>query len=245
MSTILDTQTPAAEPRPEPTPRTLWYVIATAVLVVGVVAAVLVFGVHRPPAVDPVESGQAPEPPASLAWQGWDGSQDCIHTIDPAGVIREVTCDRDGFELLGWTDDGLVVRRWFSSGERLETLDPDTGEAVDAVIVRDVEAALERGLADGDQSLYSRWRDGILTVTEAAPDDTVLWATEAPETYRVERGVVAPDGSVLAGVDTAGRLLVFDATGGLAPRLWHDDVPQWGSLVWEGTALPEELDTDG
>lgn len=245
MSTILETEAPGADRGPEPTSHTLWYVITAGALVVGVVAAVLVFGIQRPPTVDPVEPGQAPEPPASLAWQGWDGGSDCIHTIDPSGAVHEVTCDRHGFELLAWTDDGLVVRRWVSSGERLETLDPDTGEVVDTLTVRDVEAAFERALPDGDQALYSRWRDGVLAVTADAPDDTVLWAVEAPETYRVDRGVASPDGSVIAGVDTAGRLLVFDTTGELPPRLWHDEVPEWGGLAWEGTVLPEELVTDG
>jgi YD repeat-containing protein len=243
--TTLETDVRSATPEPDPADRDLRYVVVAAVLIVGVVVAVLLFGVQRPPALDPVTPGQAPEPTASLAWSGWDGDGDCVHVLDPSGEAHEVTCDRDGFELIAWDDDGLVLLRWTGSGQRLETIDPDTGEVVATRTVRDPEAAFEREGEFGDTTLYSRWRDGVVTVTEDAPGDPVLWSVDAPESYRVERGAAAPDGSVIAGVDTAGRLLLFDPAGEVAPRVWHDDLPDWGGLVWEGTPLPQLPDAVG
>jgi hypothetical protein len=245
--TTLETDLRPAEPeRPaSPMGRDVRYLVATAVLIVGVVAAVLLFGVQRPPALDPVTSGQPPEPPASLAWSGWTEDGDCVRVVDPRGTTRELTCDHDGGELVAWDDEGLVLLTWSGSGQRLETLDPDTGELVSSRTVSDIEAALDHEREFGDTALYSRWREGVLTVTEDSPGDTVLWAVEAPESYRVDRGVLAPDGRVVAGVDSAGRLLVFDAAGEEAPRLWHDDLPEWGPLVWEGTPLPERPTEQG
>lgn len=218
--------------------RDVRYLVAAMVVIVGVVAAVLVFGVHRPPRLDPVEPGVAPEPPAALAWSAWSGDADCLHVLEPDGQARQVACQRDGFELLAWDETGIVLLQWSGAAERLETIDPDTGAVLDSRTVRGADAVLEPELDVGDTALSSRWRDGVLSVTDEGPNGTVLWAVEAPEVYRVERGTVAPDGSVLAGVDSAGRLLVFDPTGERPPRLWHDDVPTWGRLVWQGTALP-------
>jgi hypothetical protein len=225
--------------------RNLLYLVAAAVLIIGVVVAVLLFGVHRPPALAPVVPGQAPEPPASLAWSGWDGSSECLHVVDPSGQTREVTCGLDGGELVAWDDEGIVLLHWTGAGQRLETIDPDSGGVVSTRTARDLEAAMDHEREFGDTALYSRWRDGVLTVTGDAPGDTVLWTVEAPESYRVDRGVLAPDGSVIAAADTTGRLLVLDAAGEAAPRIWHDDVPDWGRLVWEGTALPEPPDAVG
>lgn len=240
-----DVRPAASEPPPAPADHNLRYVLAAAVLVVGVVVAVLLFGVQRPPRLDAIAPGEAPEAPASLAWSAWTGSRDCVHMIEPSGEVRVVTCARDGFELVAWDDDGIGLLHWTGSGERLETIDPDTGEVVATRTVRDIEAAFGRELEFGDTALYSRWREGILTVMQYGPGDTVLWAVEAPEAYRVERGSVAPDGSVIAGIDSTERLLVFDATGELPPRVWYDDVPTWGRLVWEGTALPALPDGTG
>jgi hypothetical protein len=239
MTTPTDVRFAAPEPPPAPASRDLRYLVAAAVLIVGVVGAVLLFGVQRPPKLDGVVPGDAPEATASLAWSAWSGNRDCVHVVGPSGEVRVVTCARDGFELVAWDDDGLVLLHWTGSGERLETIDPDTGEVVTTRTVRDLEGAFDRELEFGDTALSSRWRDGILTVTQDGPDDVVLWAVEAPEAYRVERGIVAPDGNVIAGVDSTERLLLFDPTGELAPRVWHDDVPTWSRLVWEGTALPE------
>jgi hypothetical protein len=239
--TTLETDLRPVEPEPPPVPtgRDVRYLVATAVLIIGVVAAVLLFGVQRPPALDPVTPGETPEPPASLAWSGWTEDGDCVRVVDPDGTSRELTCAHEGGELVAWDDEGLVLLTWTGSGLRLETLDPQTGEAVATRPVRDQEATFERELDLGDQTVYSRWRDGELQVYEDALGDPVLWAVDAPETYRVERGATAPDASVVAGVDSAGRLLLFDADGKAAPRVWHDDLPAWGPLVWEGTPLPE------
>jgi hypothetical protein len=241
MTTSTDVRSVAPEPPPAPASRDLRYLVTAAVLVVGVVGAVLLFGVQRPPQLDTVTPGEAPEAPASLAWSAWSGDRDCVHVVDPNGQVREVTCAREGFELVAWDDEGLVLLQWTGSGERLETIDPATGELLATRSVRDIEGAFDRELEFADTALYSRWRDGVLTVTRDGPDDVVLWAVEASEAYRVERGTAAPDGSVVAGVDATGRLLLFDAAGELAPRVWHDDVPTWSRLVWEGTALPEPL----
>jgi hypothetical protein len=245
MTATTDLPPAAPEPARAPATRDLRYLAAAAVLIVAVVAAVLVFGVQRPPRLDGVAPGEAPEAPAALAWTAWTGSSNCVHVVDPSGQVRVVTCAREGFELLGWDDRGIVLLHWTGAGERVETIDPDTGEVLATRTMRDREGGIGEGFEGGDSAVYSRWRDGILTVVEDGPAGDVLWAVEAPEAYRVEQGSVAPDGSMIAGVDSAGRLLLFDTAGEAAPRVWHDDVPPWSRLVWQGSTPAGERDATG
>jgi hypothetical protein len=206
-----------------------------------------------PPRLDGVALGEAPEAPAALAWAGWTGSSTCVHVVDPSGQVRVVTCAREGFELIGWDDRGIVLLHWLGSRERVETIDPDTGEVIATRAVRDgdLDGVFDEGFGGdgffggGDSVVLNRWRDGILTVVKDGPGGYVLWAVEAPEAYRVEQSSVAPDRSVIAGVDSAGRLLLFDAAGEVPPRVWHDDAEPWSRLVWQGSAPPELRDATG
>lgn len=247
MTATTDVRSTAPEPGPARATRDLRYLVGAAVLIVAVVAAVLVFGVQRPPRLDEVAPGEAPEAPAALAWAAWTGSSNCVHVVDPSGQVRVVTCAREGFELIGWDDRGIVLLHWLGSGERVETIDPDTGEVIATRTVRevDLDGVFDEGFGGGDSVVLSRWRDGILTVVKDGPGGYVLWAVEAPEAYRVEQGSLAPDGGVIAGVDSAGRLLLFDAAGEVPPRVWNDDTPPWSRLVWQGSAPPELRDATG
>jgi hypothetical protein len=231
-----------SEPGPVPNRgiRSVGYLVAAAILVVGVVGLVLLFGVHRPPPLDDVAPGASPAPPAAVAWTGWTGSRHCLSVIRSDGGMAELTCDRDGLDVIAWTDDGIVVRNWTGPGTALELVDPETGRTLESWLAGD-ESAVDRALGDIeeaplDTTLYSRYRDGVLTVTAA--DGTELWRVEASGNYRVQRGLRAPDGSVVAAIDSSGRLLVLDPTGTSEPRVWRDGLDEWSRFVWEGEPLP-------
>jgi hypothetical protein len=236
-----------AEPAPTPDRgiRSVAYLVAAAILVVGVVGLVLLFGVHRPPPLDDIAPGASPEPPAAVAWTGWTGSRSCLSVIQPDGSMTELTCDREGLDVVAWIDDGIVVHNRRSGSSRsLELIDPETGRTLESWLAGDENAVYQAlGYFDDpalDTTLYSRYRDGVLTVS--ASDGTQLWRVEAPEVYRVQRGLRSPDGSVVAAIDSGGRLLVLDATGSSEPRVWRDGLDEWSLFVWEGQPLPAEIE---
>jgi hypothetical protein len=235
-----------AEPGPTPDRgmRSVAYLVAAAILVVGVVGLVLLFGVHRPPPLDDIAPGASPAPPAAVAWTGWTGSRNCLNVIRTDGSATELTCDNDGLDVVAWTDDGIVVRNWTGPSTALELIDPETGRTLESWLAGD-ESAVDRALGDIeepalDTTLYSRYRDGVLTVS--ASDGTQLWRVEAPEVYRVQRGLRSLDGSVIAAIDSGGRLLVLDPSGASEPRVWRDGLDEWLRFVWEGQPLPAGIE---
>lgn len=233
--------------QPDATPssptRSVALLVAAAVLIVAVVVAVLLFGVQRPPRLADVALGEPPAPPAGIAWTEWR-QQDCVWVLRPEGSATRLTCDRDGIAVRAWTDEGLVVTRWTGGNlVTVELLDPDDGAMLATWEVSEFQVG-DDGEYDVEGSpgvLRSRWQDGTLTVTTR--DGAELWTVETFEDYRVERATLAPDGSVIAAVDSLGRLLLLDGAGEHEPRRWATDVPQWGPLVWEGTPLPAGFPT--
>jgi hypothetical protein len=242
---MTDQLTTRPDPAPSSRTRSVASLVAAAVLIVAVVVAVLLFGVQRPPRLADVARGEPPEPPAGIAWTEWQ-QQDCVWVLRPEGSATRLTCDRDGIDVRAWTDDGLVVTRWTGGNlVTVERLDPDDGAVLATWEVP--ERSLERGVdgehdvEEGPGVLRSRWQDGTLTVTTR--EGAELWTVETFQDYRVERGTPAPDGSVIAAVDSLGRLLLLDGTGEHEPRRWATDVPPWGPLVWEGTPWPAGFPT--
>lgn len=236
---------PASGPGDPPPPaavgppprRSLVALVAAATVVVLTVGLVLVFGLARPPALASLAEQPAPDLDTAVAWVHWD-REACLYVATPDAVSREVVCGLPGEEVLGWEADGIGTLVWERT-EAIEVIDPDTGEVVDVRPFRgDPWGDREREWSRVD----SRNRDGVLTVRL---EGTVLWEVDAPESYWLNPASVSPDGRFVAAFDSAGRLLLFDATGEDAPRVWLEDVEGWQAPVWEGTPFPStDLDWD-
>ena len=213
-------------------PRSVAALVTAGVVVVGVVALVLVFGVARPPELPSLAEQPDPAPPASVAWTRWDEGFACVDTLAPEGTVAEVACDLQGEELLAWDADGIAMWVW-GPREMVEILDPTTGEVVDT---RPASGHLldERPM----DALRVRHEDGTLTAT-MRDTGAVLWEVDAHENYRLREGRVSPDGEWVAAFDSAGRLLVAPTDGSVEPRVWHETEEHWQAPVWEGTPLPE------
>lgn len=218
--------------------RSLVALLAAAALVVVVVVLVLMFGIARAPALPELAEEPFPELSLSVAWNAWDEVADdrepatCLILARPDGTREQLACDRDGGEVVAWDDDGIVQRSW---GMRDEVVwyDPVTGHEV-----RREAVGGDRDLSPPrDADVSARREDGELVVRR---DDTdaVIWATSAPENYRINAGAVSPDGAWVAMFDSADRLLVVPADGSREPRVWVEDTPTWERPVWEGTSVP-------
>ncbi len=213
-------------------PRSIAALVTAAALVVAVVALVLVFGVARPPELPSLAEQPDPAPPASIAWTRWDEGFTCVDVLAPDGTVTEVACDLQGEEILAWDADGIALWVW-GPRERVEVLDPATGEIVDSRPARG-QLLDERPM----DALRVRHEDGILTA-QLRDTGEVLWEVDAHENYRLREGRLSPDGEWVAVFDSAGRLLVAPTDGSVGPRVWHEDEEQWQAPVWEGTPLPE------
>jgi hypothetical protein len=204
--------------------------LAAAAVVVVTVGLVLLFGLARPPELTSLAEDPEPGLP-SVAWVHWD-RESCLTVATAEGEMREVTCGLRGEEVLGWEAEGIALVVW-GPNEQLELVDPVTGEVQDVrALERQVLEDLERGR---DGGVATRQHDGVLTVRL---DGTVLWEVDAPEAYWLNPGSVSPDGRYVAAFDSADRLLLLDATGERAPRVWLEDVEGWQAPVWEGTPVP-------
>lgn len=227
----------SSEPAP-PSQRSIPMLVAAGVLVVGVVAAVLAFGVERPPEVEPLAAEPTRTPPASIAWLDSSGTERCLRVADPDGEVREVTCDNTEGDLVGWTRRGILLRQ----ADDIAALDARTGE-------RAVLADAARPGHGSRPRAQTERQDGRLTVLAPGPagdgpdeDRTVVWETDAPDSYDIVTAVPAPDGATVALSDNAGRLLVAPADGSAPPRLWSEQAPRYAEPVWEGTDPDAQAD---
>jgi hypothetical protein len=199
--------------------------VAAAVLVTLVVAAVLVFGVVRPPPLDDLDP--APGDVPGIAWMRFD-DEPCLVVLQAGAEPTTPWCTSQGGEVVAWTDDGVVVRTWAEGqDETLTTVDPDDGTVVDT-------APAPFGGPPGSDVTTSRSADDVL---EVRAGDQLLWRVEASSAYEITQGWLNPDGDVVALQDSGGRLLVVPADGSSPPRVWAEDVEPWTWLVWEGTTL--------
>jgi hypothetical protein len=209
--------------------RSVPLLVAAGVLVLAVVAAVLLFGVDRPPSLAWVADEPDPAPPAGVAWMGWHENESCVSVARPSGEVERVWCDRAGGELVGWPEPGLLQLRTWEDGDVTRTIDAETGEVVGRI------AGPEEGWLGPEQAVWTQHRDGRLTV-RLQTDDSVLWETAAPERYDVHASALSTDGDWVAMIDAAERLLVVPADGSAPPRVWAADVDSWEPPVWEGTS---------
>lgn len=232
MTTTQSTQPPVRSQTSSA--RSIPILIAAAVLVVAVVVAVLLFAVARPPELASLTDVPDPAPAGPVAWSGWGEDDWCLSVARTDGRVDELTCAREGGEVQGWDDDGILI--WsYGPRDELVVIDPDTGEELDR---RDVDPE-DLGRPLQDEWVSSRYRDGVLTVTRRGADVPV-WEVEAPEGYSVEEGMVSPDGAWVAMFDSEERLLLAPADGSAEPRVWAEGTSRWGVPVWEGTPGPGE-----
>ena len=215
-----------------PARRSVLLLVAAAVLVVAVVGLVLAFGVVRPPSLATIADVPEPAPPGGVAWASWQAGETCVTVVRADGQVdRDLYCQRDGGELVAWTETGFVLRTWDGPEGDLVVIDADTGEVVDVVT-----DSSRRG-TQRPESVRTSYREGRLTVTHERDRDRVVWEVEAPDAYDVTSGALSPDGDWFALVDSADRLLIVPADGSAEPRVWATDAPRWGDIVWEGTAI--------
>jgi len=223
-------------PRPIHRDRSVALLAAAAVVVVATVGLVLAFGISRPPALEPLGEG-GDRPTEGLARITWREDTACLEVFTAGAGPREITCDLDGGEVLGWQDDVIAIRTWSQVGEEL------------LLVGEDGEVRARRRLSPEDAqrlplapyaAARTAYRDGVLTVTVAATG-TVAWRVEAPTNYRVEANALSADGRWLAMVDSASRLLIVRADGSEPPRVWVEDVGNpWDAIAWEGTGTVPE-----
>lgn len=206
--------------------RSVLALLGAALLVVVVLALVLVFGVARPPELMPLTDATA-RPAVGVAWTAWGTNGACVSIGSPDGSVRELRCERDGGDVIAWTDEGVIVRRWMQSGETDLVLDPASGEVIDR---RAVDDETYRAWPAGVRSYRE---DGALVV-ELETTDQVIWRVEAAETYDIYQGALSPDGNWVAMGDSADRLLVVPADGSGPPLVWSGDFDAWQVVVWEG-----------
>lgn len=206
--------------------------VAVAVLVVAVVGAVYLFGVERPPSVEPLESASTFTPPGTIAWRTGVGTDRCLYVGEPQGATREVVCNPAYASPLAFTDEGILVRAEAPDDGRFVLIDPTTGER--SLTTLEVEPE-PRGTTPPSTDR----EDGRLRVAigEREAERNVVWEVEAPDTYDIRAAAVSPDGTAIAMTDSAGRLLVAPTDGSVAPLLWSEQVERYTDLIWEGTEL--------
>jgi hypothetical protein len=233
--TTMDTRPLAEAPEPERERRPLWPLVAAAMVIVWVVGLVIAFGVVRPPALAALADPPSVTAPASLAWMAWDDQEQgsCVSVARPDGTVDEaLSCLREGGELAGWTEDGLLIRSWRGSGEVLIVVDPSTGQVRER---RPLDPEEAEEFLTHNEAVFSDREDGQLVVSDIDDPDAVLWRVDAPDSYRIESSARSSDGAWIAMLDSAERLLLVPADGSDAPRLWVDGATRWSLLVWEPT----------
>lgn len=201
--------------------------VGAALVVVLVFAAVLVFGVARPPELSHVSEASTGLA-AGVAWTAWDESSTCVNVADPDGTVRELYCDEQGGDVMSWTAEGILLRSWTSAGELELVIDSTDGSVVSRRTVEDTAT-----LPDTEYVRSSR-EDGRLVVSLELSGD-VIWDVESPEAYRIEQGQRSPDGDWVAMSDSAQRLLVVPADGSTDPLVWVADFDTWQMVVWQDT----------
>jgi hypothetical protein len=233
MTTATTSPARSTDPDPVRRDRSLPLLVAAGVVVLLVVGAVLVFGVARPPSVASLAQRPDPAPSAAVVWLAHAEREACLRIAWPDGRITEPWCDREGGEVVGWTDDGILLRRWDGTA-RIRVHDPVSGE---------VTGRLDEVRSEDPDGFEAWWPDVVWTerrdgelVVRLDEDDTELWRVDAPASYDVFGSARSADGAWVAMVDAAGRLLVVPADGSAPPREWASGVARWQPPVWEGTS---------
>ncbi|MEX0593039.1 MAG: hypothetical protein WD358_09195 [Nitriliruptoraceae bacterium] len=205
--------------------------VAAGALVLVVVASVLTFGVVRPPQLDRITQG--PPVAGAVAWTQWEGERMCVMTAAPDGEVTSVRCDRDYADLIAWTDEGIIIRRWSGSGSEV-VIDPVSGQVIESRAIPEDAEPIYPG------AITSYHEDGMLIVEDLHTGDE-LWRISIASVYGVHGGTASPDGRWIAAGDSARRLLVFDRESDAGPRVWATDVDPGWMVVWQGAETTEPV----
>jgi hypothetical protein len=209
--------------------------IAAAAVAAVTIGLVVRFGLIGPPELASVDASTRPQ--QSLAVLGYVESErsQCLVVVEPAGTSRTVRCDLDAGPLLGWDDRGILMLRFTRSGERIETIDPVSGD----VVASDPSDPSESPFGRWDPRIDSDRGRGSLTVRDE--DGSVIWQLDdAPEGYYIVGSDLHPATGMVVLLDSAGRLLVIP-DGASEPRVWVEDLGVgFGELAWEGTPLTSD-----
>ncbi len=204
--------------------------VAAGAIALITLGLVLRFGLVGPPELAAVD--EATRPAAELAiltYRDRDRGQ-CLDVVGIDGEVREVRCTLDGAgPLLGWDERGILVIRYGTLGERVEVVDPATGEVI-------TTEPFEPSMVGDDRwgSAVDVERSGG-TLTVRAPDRAVLWQVAAPDNYWINASARDARTGAIALLDSAGRLLLL-TVGATEPVVWVEDLDiTYGELVWQGT----------
>lgn len=208
---------------------------ATGVVIAAVVVIVTVGGVTLP-AFPSLAAEPDPDIPGSVAYLH-DNEEDCVSAVPAGGgEPRRLWCAEDLSGPLEWSEDGVAVRRFATSGPERVVVDPESGEIVERGVVDPGEPP-----DDGDRE--ERWRreDGVrldvvrdqsrARLQRIEPDGSTrtLIDVDAAGRYGFSHPQWSPDGRWALVVDSAQRLIVVDAAGEQAWLLAEDArEPAWG-----------------
>jgi hypothetical protein len=172
MTTTLSASRPM-DPEPVRHDRSVPLLIGAGVLVLLVVGGVLLFGITRPPELPSLAEVPEPAPTSSVAYLAEQGEGTCIRVAQPDGTVVGPWCDRMGGEVVGWDDDGILLRRW-DGVETVRAIDPATGEVVGRAPDRAWREPYDQAV------VWTEYRNGELIV-RSEEDDTELWRVEASD----------------------------------------------------------------
>lgn len=214
------------------TDRSVPLLIAAGVLVVVAIVLLVTMGIKRPPVLEPIGAGDE-LPTESIVRFAYQDEGPCVEIVAPSGEVRELTCDVEGGEVLGWKDGTIALRTYSNVGEEIVLLDADSGSVLARELIDPMST--ERLPSPVYSVVRTTNRDATFTV-RLARDNTLLWSVDAPSSYRIDVSAVTADGTWVAMVDNARRLLLVRADGSAPPRVWIEDIgSSWDAIVWEGT----------
>lgn len=223
-----DTPTAAAPAAPPARAvRSMPALLGAGAVVVAVMAAVLLFGVARPPALPSIADAPAVTAPGRAVWTEWTNDRECLMLLEVDGTRRELRCGRGSSpgQLTGWHDGQLVLVDWSDENPHERRVDPTTGGIV------------------SDEVTSSTWledrAESYLVTRDAGPLELVVggrtvWTVDAPDAYDISWVRRSDDGRMLLIKDNADRLLLLGDDG--QPRVWAEDVNAWDA-VWEAAPL--------
>lgn len=216
-------------------------VAAAAVVAIGVVAVILLFGIRQPPAFTPVEDARDERLAGRIAFVREEDARSCVVVVDlPAATEHEVVCGEEsewyGQDIWWTAQDELDVVLYEAGGPFIATFDPDSGRELDRKVQTvddgpaygDVWSTIRKG--DGAE-LTTSSDDGSVKVTLTTGDrERTLLSARGPRDYSLWDVSWSPDGGWAIVSDSEGRLLLVSATSPLTTLLLADDAhnPAWG-----------------